>query len=253
MNRAPSEAANRFPRYHSDMPDVFDQLVEDYPAWWIDFLGEHNHVGGRDATTWLLERAGLGPGDRMLDCGAFVGAAARLAAARTGASAVAADVNAEFLAAGRAMAEGGGVAWVVAATQKLPFADGAFSSVWCMDSYIAPRELSRVAAARATLCLCCEVPVDSRGGVEAFIEEWEGYGWSLSAHRQMAIEALQAWRNAEAQMVGRHSHFEQRYGKRGYLGQLDLLGELVRSYSMHEQGHGLFVFRRGHEQGARRP
>jgi hypothetical protein len=88
------------------------------------------------------------------------------------------------------------------------------------------------------------VPVDARGGVEAFIEEWGEYGWSLSAHRQMSNEATVAWRGAEAEMVRRRPYYEARYGTRPYLGQLDMLMNMVASYERHEQGHGLFVFRR---------
>jgi SAM-dependent methyltransferase len=227
------------------MPTPLEALGEDYASWWIDFLGEHNHVGGLETTRWLLDRSRLEPGDRMLDCGAFVGAAARLAAAKTGARAVACDLNPEFLAVGRQLEGGGTVTWVVAATQRLPFRDGAFASVWCLDTYIAPRELSRVAAARSTLCLCSEVPVDARGGVEAFIEEWAEFGWELAAHRQMSNEATQAWRFAEAEMASKRHQFEKRYGTRGYLAQLDLLAAMVLAYERGEQGHGLFVFARG--------
>lgn len=238
-------ARSRRLRYSPEVSDVFDALVAEYPAWWIDFLGEHNHVGGIDATRWLLERSGLRPGARMLDCGAFVGAAARLAAAETGAAAVAMDLNVDFLAAGRAMPDGQEVAWVAASTAKLPFRGGAFASVWSLDSMIAPREMTRVAASPATICVCCEVPTDARGGVEAFIEEWTALGWEMRAHRPMSLDALQTWRNAEAAMVAHRSRYEARYGKQGYLGQLDLLAMLVQSYERNEQGHGLFVFGRG--------
>lgn len=225
------------------MPTPFDALVEEYPAWWIDCLGEHNHVGGADATRWLLDRAALAAGDRMLDAGAFVGAAARLAAGR-GVRAVATDLNPDFLAAGRQMAGGDSVAWVAAASSRLPFAESTFASVWCLDSHIAPRELSRVAAAKATLCLCCEVPTDGRGGTEGFIEEWEAFGWSLAAHRAMSNEATHTWRRAEAELVRKRPYYEKRYGTRPYLAQLDLIAGMVRSYERGEQGHGLFVFKR---------
>ena len=227
------------------MIDVFDALVDEYPAWWIDFLGEHNHIGGLETTRWLLQRSGLRPGDRMLDCGAFVGAAARMAAEEQGARAVAFDVAPDFLRAGRAMGGGAGVRWLAASTAKLPFRAGTFASVWSLDSLIAPREMTRVAAARATVCLCCEVPTDSRGGVEAFTEEWTDLGWEVRAHRQASLDAVQAWRHAEAEMVARRTRYEKRYGTRGYLGQLDLLAGLVRSYELGAQGHGLFVFGRG--------
>ncbi len=226
------------------MTTVFDALVEEYPAFWIDFLGEHNHIGGIDATRWLLEKAQLAAGSTMLDCGAFVGATARLAAKERRVRAFATDISTDFLAAGRKMECGDAVEWMVADSRRLPFADDSFDSVWALDTYMAPRELSRVAAPISTLCLSCEVPVDARGGVEAFIDEWEGYGWRLAGHRQMSNDAAIAWRQAEAELVRHHGRFEERYGKRGYLRQLDILGDLVRSYTTHEQGHGMFVFKR---------
>lgn len=221
------------------------RLADEYAAWWIDLLGEHNHIGGAEATRWLLERADLAPGKTMLDAGAFVGAAARTAVEKVGCGAVATDMNEDFLAAGREMPGGRAVHWAAADSAKLPFRDGAFESVWAMDTYIAPRELSRVAApAGATLCLDCEVPVDGRGGVEAFIDEWAEFGWKLAAHKEMSNDATVTWRNAEAEMVRRRPYFEQRYGTRPYLRQLDMLMNMVASYERHEQGHGLFVFRR---------
>jgi hypothetical protein len=220
-------------------------LAETYPSWWIDLLGEHNHVGGAETTKWLLDRARLQPRDRLIDCGAFVGASARFAASHCQARATATDINPDFLAAGRAFAGGADLDWVAATTQRLPFADATFASVWCLDSYLAPKEMSRVAANEATLCLCCEVPVDSRGGVESFIEEWETLGWKLSAHRQVSSEATQTWRMAEAELVRHRPRFEPRYGKRGYLAQLDLLAHMVKTYERGEMGHGLFVFTRG--------
>ncbi|OAI40529.1 hypothetical protein AYO38_05865 [bacterium SCGC AG-212-C10] len=226
------------------MAQNFDALVAEYPSWWIDFLGEHNHIGGAEATKWLLQRSNLVAGRTMLDAGAFVGAAARMVADRSAATAFASDVNADFLRTGAMMPGGGAVRWLAASTHRLPFPDRTFDSVWCLDAYIAPRELTRVAAAGSTLCLCCELPNDSRGGVEAFLDEWSELGWSLSAHKQMSLDALQTWRNAEAQMVAKRSHYEKRYGPRAYLGQLDLLAGLVQSYERGEMGHGLLVLTR---------
>ena len=105
--------------------------------------------------------------------------------------------------------------------------------------------MSRVAARKATICLCCETPVDSRGGLESFIDEWREYGWDLAAHRSMSMDALQAWRHAEAEMVAKRRLYEDRYGKRPYLGQLDLMGHLVQAYERGVIGHSLLVFTRG--------
>lgn len=225
----------------SKVMTALDDLAEDYPAWWVDLLGEHNHVGGLEATRWLLDRARLGPDKRMLDCGAFVGASARLAASE-GATAVATDLAHDFLAAGRKLDCGERVTWVGADTRRLPFRDASFDSVWSLDSTIAPAEMTRVARPGATLCLCCEVPADGRGGFEALVDEWRELGWELSAHKSITLEAVQVWREAEAQMVQRRQFFEPRYGTRPYLAQLDHLGDLVALYERGAMEHGLFVF-----------
>lgn len=220
-----------------------ERLAADYPAWWVELLGEHNHAGGVEATEWLLERSQLAAGGTMLDCGAFVGAAARLAAGR-GVGVVASDLVADFLRAGRALPGGERVAWVVADTHRLPFADHSFRSVWALETTIVVAELSRVAAERATVCLCCEAPADGRGGIEAFVGEWESFGWSLAAHRDVTLAALQSWRSAEAALVGGRPRFEALYGNRGYLAQLDHVAALVRDYERRARGHGLFVLAR---------
>ena len=225
------------------MPSPFEQLVEEYPVWWVDFLGEHNHIGGRETTRWLFERSRLSPGKRMLDAGAFVGAAAR-SAALTGVRASATDVNTDFIATGRQMEGGGAVNWVLAASHKLPFADSSFDSVWSLDAPSPPRELSRVCARDATLCICTEVPADNRGGLESFLDEWADYGWRLAAHKQLGLDATQSWRRIEAELVGHRPRYEARYGARGYRGQLDLTARMVLSYERGEAGHGLFVFAR---------
>ncbi len=226
-------------------PDALTRLADEYQAWWIDLLGEHNHIGAEEATRWLLSRAELKAGALMLDAGAFVGAAARLAAKETGCTPIATDLNLDFLAAGRELEGGQAVRWVTADSRHLPFRAGTFQSVWAMDTYISVREMSRVAAkSGSTLCLDTEVPVDGRGGVEAFIDEWAEYGWSLSAHKEISNDATVTWRNAEADMVRQRPHYEERYGTRPYLAQLDMLMNMVASYERHEEGHGLFVFRR---------
>jgi SAM-dependent methyltransferase len=226
------------------MAGVLEDLGATYGAWWIDFLGEHNHIGGEEATRWLLERSRLSTGDLMLDCGAFVGAAARLAVDEAGVRAVALDMNRDFLVAGRALEDGQGIEWVEGITQRLPFRDGAFASVWALDTAIATREMSRVTAPGGTVCLCCEVPEDSRGGMDAFADEWAEFGFRLAAHQQMTNEATIAWRRAEAEMVRKRPYYEERYGPRGYLAQLDLVAAMLHSYERGEQGHGLFVFSR---------
>ena len=80
--------------------------------------------------------------------------------------------------------------------------------------------------------------------MESFVDEWEEYGFELAGHKSLTLEAVQVWRNAESIMVAKRTHYEERYGKRAYLGQLDLLMNLVQTYERGEAGHGLMVFRR---------
>lgn len=228
------------------MVTVYDELVEAYPAWWIDLLGEQNHVGGLESTRWLFERSGLNSGDLAIDSGAFVGGTARFLAAQ-GVRAVALDLGSDFLLAGRQMDSGCAVDWVLGRAERLPFRTSAFRSAWCMDSYIGIRELARVVAPGGTVCLCSEVPVDARGGVESFIEEWAHVGCELAAHKQLSLEAAQAWRTAEAELVRHRPHYLERYGERGYMAQLDMVSDLVRVYERGELGHGLFVFKKAAE------
>lgn len=227
------------------MTSVFDELVADYPAWWIDALGEHNHIGGIISTKWLLDRAGLEPGQRMADLGAFVGAAARYAATRTGVDAIATDISPEFLRAGSTMPGGDAARWVAADTARLPFPDATFDSVWCLDSMIDAREMSRVAKQQASLCLCSEIPAQPRDGIQAYADWWAGFGWTLQHHRDLTADAIQLWRSTETDLIRRRSHYLARYGDRGYRAHLDMLGDLVHSYDTHRQAHGLFIFRRG--------
>jgi hypothetical protein len=154
------------------------------------------------------------------------------------------DVNRDFLAAGRELEGGSAVEWVAAANERLPFGFTTFASVWCMDTSVVPRELTRVTAIGGTLCLGTEAPSDGRGGVDAFFEEWEALGFELRAHKPLSSEATQTWRAAEAELVGHRARWEERYGKRDYLAQLDLIASLVHAYERGEMGHGLFVFER---------
>ncbi len=221
------------------------QLGKTYGAWWIDFLGEHCHVGGLDATQWLLENSQPRAGARVLDAGAFVGASARLLARDAGTVSFASDVGRDFLSVGRDSPGGGSVSWVVATSDRLPFPDGHFSSIWCLDAMAVPQEFSRVAAPTGKICLCTEMPEDVRGGAEGFLEEWRKFGWRLAAHKSVTADAVQLWRAVEAGLVHRRTHYEPRYGSRSYLHQLDQVAELVRSYTAHENGHALIVLARG--------
>jgi 2-polyprenyl-3-methyl-5-hydroxy-6-metoxy-1,4-benzoquinol methylase len=78
----------------------------------------------------LVEAAGIGPGDRVLDVAAGSGNAS-LPAALAGADVVASDLTPELLETGRQEAERRGLEleWVEADAEALPFGDGAFDVV----------------------------------------------------------------------------------------------------------------------------
>lgn len=94
----------------------------------------------------LVQAAGVGPGDRVLDVAAGSGNAA-IEAARTGAQVVAIDLTPELIDAGRrrAAAQGVELDWRTADAEALPFADDEFDVVLsCVGVMFAP--LHQVAA-----------------------------------------------------------------------------------------------------------
>src|SRR5262245_7265346 len=76
----------------------------------------------------LVEAAGIGAGDRVLDVATGTGNAA-IPAARRGAQVVASDLTPELLEAGSAHADGLDIEWVTADAEQLPFDDKAFDVV----------------------------------------------------------------------------------------------------------------------------
>lgn len=94
----------------------------DYPAIATDLVAPLGPV--------LVEAAGIGPGDRVLDVAAGTGNVA-IPAAQTGASVVASDLTPELLAVGERIAAGRGAVleWRQANAEQLPFADNDFDVV----------------------------------------------------------------------------------------------------------------------------
>lgn len=104
----------------------------------------------------LVEVAGVGQGDRVLDVGCGTGVVARTAAARLkeAAQVTGADVNAPMLVAAAAFAEKSGleeVEWVECDAANMPFDDQTFDVVLCQqglqfmpDQKGALREMARV-------------------------------------------------------------------------------------------------------------
>lgn len=88
------------------------------------------HIGGREATSDITERLGLGPGCRVLDIGCGIGGAARFVAQRYGCRVTGVDLTPEFVATGQRLTALLGlsdrVRLEVANATRLPFPDRSF-------------------------------------------------------------------------------------------------------------------------------
>ncbi|NDL55817.1 class I SAM-dependent methyltransferase [Phytoactinopolyspora mesophila] len=125
----------------------------DYPTIAADLIPELGEI--------LVEAAGVGPGQRVLDVAAGAGNVA-IPAARAGADVVASDLTPELLTAGRAAAaqQGVDITWDEADAENLPYADDTFDAVLsCVGVMFAPHhqasadELIRVCRPGGTIGL----------------------------------------------------------------------------------------------------
>ncbi|WP_066298078.1 class I SAM-dependent methyltransferase [Arthrobacter luteolus] len=156
-------------------PDPDRALKERHRKLWA--LGNYGAVAGEvipGLGAALVEEAGIGPGDYVLDVAAGTGNAA-IPAAKAGASVVAVDLTPELLQAGKD-ASGGrmDLEWVEGDAENLPFEDGVFDAVIsCVGVMFAPNhvksaaELSRVCKPGGTVALLNWTP-------EGFIGEMFG-------------------------------------------------------------------------------
>jgi SAM-dependent methyltransferase len=124
-------------------------------------------VGGR-----LIDRLGVGPGERLLDVGAGTGNAS-IPAAVAGAEVVASDLTPALFEAGRRRAAKAGVEleWVEADAEALVFEDESFDVVVSTFGHMfAPRhrvaaeEIARVTRPGGRIGLCCWDPAGRIGG-----------------------------------------------------------------------------------------
>jgi SAM-dependent methyltransferase len=123
----------------------------------------------------LIDAAGIGAGDRVLDVGCGTGNASLAAAAR-GAEVTAVDPSPGLvaLARARAEAEGAAVRVEIATAGGLPFGDGAFDAVvssfaviFAPDAEAAVREMVRVVRPGGAVALTTWLP---GGGIQAAAE-----------------------------------------------------------------------------------
>lgn len=123
----------------------------------------------------LVEAAGIGPGQRVLDVACGTGNAS-IPAARAGAAVVATDLTPELLEAGarRPDAEGLDIEWRTADAERLPFEDGSFDVVMSsIGVMFAPRhaqaasELARACRPGGTVALLSWTPEGMLGALFA--------------------------------------------------------------------------------------
>jgi len=146
-------------------------------------LGDYDRFA--DELMWeigpvLVQAAGIGPGQRVLDVAAGTGNVA-IRAAAAGAEVVASDLVPEHFEAGRRRAREGGVEldWVEADAEALPFDDGefdvvtsSFGVIFAPDHQRVADELVRVCRPGGTIALASFTP-EGLGG--AFFELFGRY------------------------------------------------------------------------------
>jgi ubiquinone/menaquinone biosynthesis C-methylase UbiE len=142
--------------------------------------------------TVMVDAAGVGPGDRVLDVGCGTGVVARAAAERveTSGSVTGLDLNDGMLAV--AAASHPDITWRQGPAEHLPFDDGAFDRVvsqfmlmFLEEPDQALSEMRRVLAPSGSVALATWASVEESPGYAAMVEllEREIGGWAADALR----------------------------------------------------------------------
>lgn len=129
----------------------------------------------------LVQRADVGPGERVLDVACGTGIVARTAADRVGRGGQVAglDINPAMLAVARSLAPGNGPAieWVQGSALALPFADASYDVVLCQlgMQFIPDRarvlaEMRRVLTAQGRIGLSVYGPIEHNPGTFALAQ-----------------------------------------------------------------------------------
>ena len=186
----------------------------------------------------LVEAAGIGSGDRVLDVAAGTGNAS-IPAAATGATVTASDLTPELFDAGRARAESEGVSldWVEADAENLPFEDETFDVVMSsIGVMFAPHhqeaadQLVRVCKPGGTIALMSWTPEGMIGKLFKTMGPFAPAPppgasppplWGSEGHLDELFGDRVEWRNHTREMLDlpqfEHphdyaTHFKERYG-----------------------------------------
>jgi SAM-dependent methyltransferase len=159
----------------------------------------------------LVQAAGIGPGDRVLDVAAGTGNAS-IPAAERGAHVVASDLTPELLEAGRRNAHGLDIEWVTADAEQLPFEDESFDVVLSSIGVMFAPHHERAADELVRVC--------RRGGTIALLS-WTPEGMLGALFRTMKPFAPPPPPGAQSPPLwGSEEHLAELFGDRVMFGTL---------------------------------